>query len=251
MSANNSTKHAYLVGGGLASLSAAVYLLEDAGFKGENIHIIEALPILGGSNDGAGSKEKGFICRGGRMLNEETYENFWELTSRIPSLDVPNISVKDEILAFDHANPTKAKARLIDKNGNILPVTDMGFNTQDRMKFLKLFFADENDFITYYSDNPQRVNSRTVDLLGQPFLSLFNQDEQEAISQILRDLHQGAADHYEQWFPQNKQTIYNNFYAVRDEDGTFLGTLQFTGDITRIQGLRGIRTVFNAGKSDR
>ena len=112
-------------------------------------------------------------------------------------------------------------------------------------------FADENDFIAYYSDNPQRVNSRTVDLLGQPFLSLFNQDEQEAISQILRDLHQGAADHYEQWFPQNKQTIYNNFYAVRDEDGTFLGTLQFTGDITRIQGLRGIRTVFNAGKSDR
>ena len=67
MSTNNSEKHAYFVGGGLASLAGAVYLLEDGGFKGENIHIIEALPILGGSNDGAGSKEKGFICRGGRM----------------------------------------------------------------------------------------------------------------------------------------------------------------------------------------
>lgn len=145
MNTNNSERHAYFVGGGLASLSGAVYLVEDGGFKGENIHIIEALPILGGSNDGAGSKEKGFICRGGRMLNEETYENFWDLTSRIPSLEVPNISVKDEILAFDHANPTHAHARLIDKDGNRLHVTDMGFNTQDRMKFLKLFFADEND----------------------------------------------------------------------------------------------------------
>lgn len=144
MSEQKSNKHAYFIGGGLASLAAAVYLLEDGNFRGENIHIIEALPVLGGSNDGAGTKEHGFICRGGRMLNEETYENFWDLTSRIPSLEVPNISVKDEILAFDHANPTNAKARLIDKEGKILPVTDMGFNTQDRVKFLKLFFADEN-----------------------------------------------------------------------------------------------------------
>lgn len=34
------------------------------------------MKILGGSNDGAGSIKDGFVCRGGRMLNEETYENF-------------------------------------------------------------------------------------------------------------------------------------------------------------------------------
>ena len=55
---SNSNKQAYFIGGGLASLAGAVYLLEDGDFKGENIHIIEALPILGGSNDGAGSKKK-------------------------------------------------------------------------------------------------------------------------------------------------------------------------------------------------
>lgn len=142
---HDSNKHAYFVGGGLASLAAAVYLIEDAGFKGENIHIIEALPVLGGSNDGAGARQEGFVCRGGRMLNEETYENFWDLTSRIPSLEVPNISVKDEILAFDHANPTHAQARLIDKYGKILDVHSMGFDHDDRMKMLKLFFTDENE----------------------------------------------------------------------------------------------------------
>ncbi|SUJ25837.1 Oleate hydratase [Sphingobacterium spiritivorum] len=144
MSTDNSTRQAYFIGGGLASLAGAVYLIEDGGFKGEHIHIIEALPIIGGSNDGAGKKTEGFVCRGGRMLNEETYENFWELTSRIPSLEVPNISVKDEILAFDHANPTHSRARLINKEGQILPVTDMQFNMDDRMKMLKLFFTDED-----------------------------------------------------------------------------------------------------------
>ncbi|GIQ80039.1 nucleoside diphosphate kinase, partial [Kipferlia bialata] len=99
-------RHAYFVGGGLASLSGAAYLIRDCGFKGENIHIYEGLPILGGSNDGIGSVEGGFVCRGGRMLQEETYENFWELFRSIPSLDSPGKSLTDEILDFDHAHGT-------------------------------------------------------------------------------------------------------------------------------------------------
>lgn len=142
---DNENRKAYFVGGGIASLAGAVYLIEDAGFKGENIYIIESLPVLGGSNDGSGTRQQGFVCRGGRMLNEETYENFWELTSRIPSLEVPNISLKDEILAFDHANPTHANARLIDKEGNILDVHSMGFDNNDLIKLLKLTMANEDE----------------------------------------------------------------------------------------------------------
>ena len=74
------------------------------------------------SNDGIGTPEQGFVCRGGRMLNEETYENFWELFGSIPSLRQPGHSVTEEILEFDHAHPTCAKARLVDKDGNA--VTD-------------------------------------------------------------------------------------------------------------------------------
>lgn len=155
---NSDNRQAYFIGGGLASLAGAVYLIEDAHFPGNNIHIIEHLPVVGGSNDGAGTEEKGFICRGGRMLNEETYENFWDLTSRIPSLDVPNISLKDEILAFDHANPTHANARLVDRDGNRLPVKNMGFNTNDRLKLTELYLSNEDklDNVTirdYFSDH--------------------------------------------------------------------------------------------------
>ena len=130
----------YLVGGGLASLAAAAYLIRDCNFKGENIHIYEGLKVLGGSNDGAGSATEGFVCRGGRMLNEETYENFWELFSSIPSLDFPGKSVTEEILNFDHLHPTHAQARLIDKYGSILNAHTMGFDNTDRMLLSKLWF---------------------------------------------------------------------------------------------------------------
>lgn len=136
-------REVYFIGGGLASLAGAAYLIRDCHFKGENIHIIEGLHILGGSNDGAGSETDGFVCRGGRMLNEETYENFWELFSSIPSLDMPGMSVTEEILNFDHHHPTHAQARLVDKNGKIVDVKSMGFNQADRMALGKLMITPE------------------------------------------------------------------------------------------------------------
>lgn len=136
-------KQVYFVGGGLASLAGAAYLVRDCGFPGGNIHILEGMHILGGSNDGAGNATDGFICRGGRMLNEETYENTWELLSSIPSLDHEGMSVCDEILAFDHAHPTHANARLINKDGEVLDVTSMGFDNEDRIALGKLMITPE------------------------------------------------------------------------------------------------------------
>ena len=137
-------RQVYFVGGGLASMAGAAYLCRDAGFDGKNIHILEGMNILGGSNDGAPAIKEGFVCRGGRMLNEETYENFWDLMASVPSLERPGRSVTQEILDFDHAHPTCAKARLIDKNAQIKNVKSMGFNAADRMALTKLLFVDES-----------------------------------------------------------------------------------------------------------
>lgn len=136
--------NAYFVGGGLASMAGAAYLIRDCGMPGNHIHIYEGMNILGGSNDGAGDRQ-GFVCRGGRMLNEETYENFWELFSSIPSLEFEGKSVTEEILNFDHLHPTHAQARLIDKDGNILDVTSMGFDNKDRLLLAKLMKTPEEN----------------------------------------------------------------------------------------------------------
>ena len=61
--------NAYLVGGGIASLAAAVHLIQDANVPASQIHILESGPVPGGSMDGAGNSESGYILRGGRMLN--------------------------------------------------------------------------------------------------------------------------------------------------------------------------------------
>ncbi|OLN33246.1 putative antigen [Desulfosporosinus metallidurans] len=135
-------KQVYFIGGGLASLAGAVYLIRDCDFPGKAIHIIEEMTI-GGSNDGAGNPEQGYVIRGGRMLNDEAYENTWELLSTIPSLNDPDKSVRTEIREFDTAHPTHAKARLVNKNAEIEDVMSMGFDLSDRLAMAKLIITPE------------------------------------------------------------------------------------------------------------
>ena len=61
-------KSAYIVGTGLAGLSAAIFLVRDAQMPGENIHILEVSPVAGGALDGAYIEGHGYCCRGGREL---------------------------------------------------------------------------------------------------------------------------------------------------------------------------------------
>jgi oleate hydratase len=148
---SNDTK-AYLVGAGVGSLAAAVYLIRDGYLPGINIHIFEEMNITGGSCDGNGSAEKGYVLRGGRMLNDETYECTWELLKFIPSINDSHVSVRDEIVAFDHKVPTHAKARLIDENGEIVDVSSMGFSSKDRIDLMKLSITPEEELKTYTID---------------------------------------------------------------------------------------------------
>jgi oleate hydratase len=59
---------AYLVGGGIGLLAAAAFMIRDGKLPGGNISILEMMPVLGGSLDGAGDADFGYSLRGGRML---------------------------------------------------------------------------------------------------------------------------------------------------------------------------------------
>ena len=61
----------YLVGAGIASMAAAAFLIRDGDMLGQDITIFEESEKIGGSLDGAGSPETGYILRGGRMLERE------------------------------------------------------------------------------------------------------------------------------------------------------------------------------------
>lgn len=100
----------YLIGGGIASLAAAVFLIRDGDIPGHKITIFEQLEHLCGSLDGAGSPQEGYVIRGGRML-ESKYVCTWDLFSSIPTLDESK-TVTREIFDFNDTLKTSSKSRL-------------------------------------------------------------------------------------------------------------------------------------------
>lgn len=132
----------YMIGSGIGSLAAAVYLIRDAKVPGKNIQIMEALDSDGGSLDGAGNASSGFMIRGGRMLNIPTYECLQDIMTEIPSLEFDKFSLEDEFLNYNEEFKTHSNARLVDKNGRRVDVRKMGFSAEDRMDMEKLVLME-------------------------------------------------------------------------------------------------------------
>lgn len=136
---------AYLIGGGIGSLAAAAFMIRDSGFQGKNISILEALPLLGGSLNGAGDPERGYSLRGGRMLTTDNYECTWDLFKSIPSLHHEGKTVFDETVEFNEKYRSHSMARLVDSRRAKIPVTSMGFSMENRTELLKLTYASEQE----------------------------------------------------------------------------------------------------------
>lgn len=134
----------WLVGGGIASMAAAAFLIRDAGMPGRRIHILEELGLAGGCLDGSASPtQPGFVTRGGRMLCEEVYQCLWNLLDSIPSLERPGLSVRQEITAFNDEVRTEAHARLIGRGARILDARHYGLDGHDRAELTRLLATPE------------------------------------------------------------------------------------------------------------
>lgn len=109
-------KKAYLIGGGLAALSAAAFLIRDGHMEGRNICVLEELSLPGGGCDGVKDDNRGFIIRGGREM-EDHFECLWDLYRSIPSLELENASVLDEFYWLNQADPSSSPVRVTVNQG--------------------------------------------------------------------------------------------------------------------------------------
>lgn len=135
-------KKAYLVGGGIGSLSAAAFLIRDGHMPGKNIHILEESDVYGGSMDGAGNAKDGYSARGGREI-EEHFECFMELFGFIPSLTNPDRTVLDEFRELNLAEPIESHCRLVENAGQKADFSTLGLSTAHALQLGKLAMLTE------------------------------------------------------------------------------------------------------------
>ena len=138
-------KKAYIIGTGLAGLSAAFYLIRDGQMKGENVHLLEKLDLAGGSCDGRKDVTKGFYMRGGREMDNH-FECMWDMFRDVPSIETPNVSVLDEYYWLNKHDPNYSLCRATVNCGEDAH-TDKQFklDKESAMALSKLFITPEKD----------------------------------------------------------------------------------------------------------
>ena len=138
-------KSAYIVGSGLAALTAACYLVRDGQMKGERVHILEKGPTAGGACDGWKFENIGYVMRGGREMDNH-FEVMWDLFHSIPSIETEGVSVLDEYYWLNKADPNYSLCRATEKRGQDAH-TDGRFDLSDKgaMEIMKLFFTPNED----------------------------------------------------------------------------------------------------------
>ena len=138
-------KSAYIIGTGLAALTAACYLVRDGQMTGGHIHIFEKDPIPGGACDGYEYPQLGYVMRGGREMDNH-FEVMWDLFRSIPSIETEGVSVLDEYYWLNKKDPNFSLCRATVNRGEDAH-TDGKFDISDKgaLEIMRLFFTPDED----------------------------------------------------------------------------------------------------------
>lgn len=132
-------KKAYIIGSGLAGLSAAGFLIKDAQMSGENIIFLESNKLPGGSLDGEFISDIGYVARGGREMGHH-FEVLWDLFSVIPSKEDPTQSILDNLYYTNLDDPNYSNCRITYKQGQRWDNAKFNLG-QDLVKELVMFLS--------------------------------------------------------------------------------------------------------------
>lgn len=196
----------YIVGGGLAGLSAAVYAIQDGKIDGKNIHILEELNVMGGALDSTGgTSNKPYAARGARLVNHKAHASYFEFLSRIPSMAdqdemekpgydseaLKNYKIKmtlnDELEQFSAAHKLNSITRLVGKDQRRIDHFDFKLCLKDRYDLIMLLLRSEENF-----------NGKRIDEYFQPsffrtnfwymFAAVFGFDTWHSLIEVRRYL---------------------------------------------------------------
>ena len=104
-----------------------------------------------------------------------------------------------------------------------------------------LTFVDAEDRVAFFSEGPDRIFPRSKAIIGRKVQHCHPPRSVSTVDQILSDFRAGRQSVAEFWIDFRGRFVHIRYFAVRDEKGAYMGTLEVTQDVTRIRKLEGER----------
>jgi hypothetical protein len=104
---------------------------------------------------------------------------------------------------------------------------------------VEISFVDENDKVSYFNKNGDRIFPRPRSVIGKKVQQCHPKKSLNKVIEIIEAFKNGKRDVANFWINLNGKLIYIRYFAVRNKDGKYLGTLEVSQDITDIKKIEG------------
>jgi DUF438 domain-containing protein len=104
-----------------------------------------------------------------------------------------------------------------------------------------LTFVDADDRVRFFTEGPSRVFARPLTVIGRKVQHCHPPGSVDVVERILADFREGRQNVAAFWITLRGRFVHIQYFAVRDERGTYLGTLEVTQDLTHARSLEGER----------
>lgn len=160
-----------------------------------------------------------------------------------------NDNINDEDITIDKINSMIKK--YLEKSSSDKIEFPSGVLTKKQLLWIlntlpvDITFVDENDEVKYFSETKDRIFVRSRTIIGRKVQNCHPEKSIEIVNKILSDFKSGKRDKADFWLKLGEKYVYIQYFAVRDENGKYLGTLEVTQDIAPIQKITGEKRIYD------
>lgn len=111
-------------------------------------------------------------------------------------------------------------------------------------------FVDKNDKVKYFSQGPHRIFDRSRAILNRDVRMCHPPSSVDVVEQIVNDFKSGKEDRAPFWIQLNGRFIHIEYFALRNEKGEYLGTIEVSQDLTELRKLQGEQRLLSYRKEE-
>ena len=203
-------------------------------------------PAAESVNDMIGKEEEILLPM---SLDKLTENEWYEIYRQTPEIGFclydPQIEWKPENVELSNTEESRENGKITLPSGSL--------KNEELLAILNklpvdLTFVDKEDKVKYFSQGEERIFSRNRAILNRDVKMCHPPSSVSVVEQILDDFKSGKQDRAPFWIQMKGQFIHIEYFALRDDEGNYLGTLEVSQNLTEKRNLEGEQRILSYGK---
>ncbi len=137
-----------------------------------------------------------------------------------------------------------------EKQGSNIQLPSGNFSVEELLAILNtlpvdITFVDKNDKVKYFSQSSDRIFQRNRAILNRDVRHCHPPASAHIVDKIIEDFKSGKHDRAPFWINLKDRFVHIEYFALRNEKGEYLGTLEVSQDLTGYRKLEGEQRILS------